>query len=65
MPSMTYDCLVNDGKYVVTCSIFIATERSIKTKNGIVCHESSLSRNMFLVQELVLEHKLAAVLSIA
>ena len=53
------------GKYVVTYRTCILTVCSVKRKKTTVRHKSFPSRNRFLVQKLILNHKLAAVLSIA
>ena len=62
---MAYSDMGTDGKYVVAYKIFIVTAWSIMRKKGTVRHESSVSRKSVLVQELVLNQKLAAVVSIA
>ena len=61
---MAYGYLVTYGKNILTYKIFIVTARSVKEKKRTLLHDISPSRNIFLVQELVLGHKLAAVLSI-
>ena len=64
-PSVPYSYMGTDGKYVVTYKIFIVTSCSVKRKNIRVRHGNASSQNSFLVQELVLNHKLASVVSIA
>ena len=65
MPSMAYGCLFTDGKYVITCRIFIVTVRSFKTKNKTVRHDNSPSKKSVLIQELVHDKKLAVFMKIA
>ena len=61
---MAYGYLETDGKYVVTYKIFIVTSHSIKEKKRTVRHESSPSRKSVLVQKILLDQKLKAVVSI-
>ena len=62
---MAYGYLVTYGKNILTYKIFIVTARSVKRKKITVRNEISPLRNSFLVQELVFDQKLAAVVSIA
>ena len=65
MPSMEYGYLGTDGKYVVTNKIFIVAARSVNRKKRSVRPDIYPLINSVIVQEPVLNHKLAAFVSIA